>query len=964
MSYDVTRRDFLRSSALGVLSLSLSHLTLRGSAAAAGEGIQQAVSYRGWEDLYRNRWTWDKVSPATHYVNCWYQSSCNWNVYVKGGIVWREEQAGIYSQTNGAVPDFNPRGCQKGACFSNRMYDATRLRYPLKRAGERGEGKWKRVSWDEALSEIADVMVDTLTTDGPGAIHTDVGTQYSAGGPHAFGVNRTSYLLDTPVWDMNPDIGDDHQGAAVTCGKIVFCSSADDMFYSDLILIWGGNPIYTQIPNMHFINEARYKGAKIISICPDYNPSSIHVDQWVPVRVGTDAALALAISQVVVAEKLYDARFLKEQTDMALLVRSDDRLFLREADLEDGGAPDVFQAFDLATSSVSPVPRESLSLGALDPALEGEFEVETKSGKVKVRPVFEVLKERLRDYTPEKASAICGTHPEVIRRLARDIAKAKAVTGVTQSNFSKFYHGMEMERAQFLVFALCGQFGKKGSGLQAFPFLTADAVGEAFMYPNLPLPEGKRAFDRQLEPVVKALKDKGYTDEMVSYELVRGAYEKQSYVSSVLTLYFHGGLKDLMRDQRKWDPDMKRDIDEYVKLSLDKKWQYADPGTTPRVMFSEGGNFLRRFRGYPKLIEAFLPKLHLLVDINWRMSNTGRYADFVLPIAGWYERNDLRWVTPLATYIHGQEKAVDPVGESLPEWKLHCLLAKQLQERAKERGVRSFKDRQGQERPLDRIYDDLTYGGHYKEDDDVKLLTDFVKVSGNLQGVAWESIAKTGIARFTSVGNAQMNVGNATDLDPTETITPNTWHTDKKIPWPTLTRRMQFYIDHELFLELGEELPVHKEESIGGRYPLRMTGGHTRHSIHTSWRDHALMLRLQRGEPIVYLSVGDAKKRGIKDHDLVRVFNDVGSFEIRAKISPATVPGQIIVYHAWEPYMFKNGHSHQTVTPSPINPIELAGQYFHLRPMFLSHSPGESDRGVRIDVERVKGAGGPTGLRL
>ena len=96
----------------------------------------------------------------------------------------------------------------------------------------------------------------------------------------------------------------------------------------------------------------------------------------------------------------------------------------------------------------------------------------------------------------------------------------------------------------------------------------------------------------------------------------------------------------------------------------------------------------------------------------------------------------------------------------------------------------------------------------------------------------------------------------------------------------------------------------------------------------------------------------------------MRVFNDVGSFEIRAKISSGTVPGQIIVYHAWEPYMFKNSHSHQTVTPSPINPIELAGQYFHLRPMFLSHSPGENDRGVRIEVEKVKGAGAPTGLRL
>ena len=135
MSFDLTRRDFLHNSALGVLSLTLSKLRFRAVAEAAEQAIPKEVSYRGWEDVYRGKWTWDKVSPATHYVNCWYQSSCNWNIYVKDGIVWREEQAGIYSQTNAEVPDFNPRGCQKGACFSNRMYDATRLRYPLKRVG-------------------------------------------------------------------------------------------------------------------------------------------------------------------------------------------------------------------------------------------------------------------------------------------------------------------------------------------------------------------------------------------------------------------------------------------------------------------------------------------------------------------------------------------------------------------------------------------------------------------------------------------------------------------------------------------------------------------------------------------------------------------------------------------------------------------------------------------------------------
>ncbi len=74
-------------------------------------------------------------------------------------------------------------------------------------------------------------------------------------------------------------------------------------------------------------------------------------------------------------------------------------------------------------------------------------------------------------------------------------------------------------------------------------------------------------------------------------------------------------------------------------------------------------------------------------------------------------------------------------------------------------------------------------------------------------------------------------------------------------PWPTLTGRQQFYIDHPWYLEAGESLPVHKDPpGARSRYPLRINGGHTRWSIHAIWRDHALMLRLQRGEPACFLA--------------------------------------------------------------------------------------------------------------
>ena len=198
-------------------------------------------------------------------------------------------------------------------------------------------------------------------------------------------------------------------------------------------------------------------------------------------------------------------------------------------------------------------------------------------------------------------------------------------------------------------------------------------------------------------------------------------------------------------------------------------------------------------------------------------------------------------------------------------------------------------------------------------------------------------------------------IGNATDVEPNETIVANSWHVQKKMPWPTLTRRLQFYIDHPFFEELGEVLPVHKDNPrIGGDYPLQITSGHTRWAIHAAWRDHDKLLQLQRGVPVMFMSPVDASRRGIDDGDMARVYNDLGQMEIQVKLTPPVKPGQVIVYHAWEPFQFKGGDSYQGLLPSPLNPIDLAGGYFHLQPMLMMGTPECTDRGTRVEVEKAQ----------
>jgi nitrate reductase alpha subunit len=117
------------------------------------------------------------------------------------------------------------------------------------------------------------------------------------------------------------------------------------------------------------------------------------------------------------------------------------------------------------------------------------------------------------------------------------------------------------------------------------------------------------------------------------------------------------------------------------------------------------------------------------------------------------------------------------------------------------------------------------------------------------------------------------------------------------------------------------------------------------------------MLRLQRGEPALWMSAVDAGARGIADGDSVRVYNDNGAFEAIAKVAGAIQPGQVIMYHAWEPYQFKDWKGQQEVVVAPWKALHLAGGYgqIHYRPIY--GAPGHAPRGGTIEVERIEQSG-------
>jgi nitrate reductase alpha subunit len=339
-----------------------------------------------------------------------------------------------------------------------------------------------------------------------------------------------------------------------------------------------------------------------------------------------------------------------------------------------------------------------------------------------------------------------------------------------------------------------------------------------------------------------------------------------------------------------------------------------------------------------------------MVTIDWRMTSTAMQSDYVLPAAAWYERTEHKWVTPLMPFIHAGEKAAQ-FHDAKSDWEICALLAKAVDKRAAAKGAKDFKDRAGRARSFEGLYNRFTSDGKYGPTDDDKVAAAILEGASNLEGVKWEDLKKRGWARFTGIGTSIASIGTATQIKPDDTITPFTDHVFDKKPYPTLSRRIQFYLDQELYLEMGEELPVHKEPpTAGGNFPLQLTGGHTRWSIHSAWRDDKLMLQQQRGRPVMYMSMEDASVRGVADGAAVRVFNDLAEFEVMAKISPAIRPGQLILYHAWENFQFKDGKGFQNLVPSPLNPVELAGGQYHFRPMSICMQPSHTDRDTRVEV--------------
>lgn len=205
--------------------------------------------------------------------------------------------------------------CVKGYAAVEHLYHPARLKYPLKRAGAKGEGKWHRISWDEALETVAEAMNSAKERYGAESV------VFAQGAPKGFGpyFERLRNLFGTPNMITSAHVCSIPRRIAslVTYGQAPATSpdQAPDLDYPpECVLMWAVNTALTDYPGYMRLERALAQGTKLIVIDPRKTGLASRADLWLQPRPGTDLALALAMINVIVTEELYDKSFVADWT--------------------------------------------------------------------------------------------------------------------------------------------------------------------------------------------------------------------------------------------------------------------------------------------------------------------------------------------------------------------------------------------------------------------------------------------------------------------------------------------------------------------------------------------------------------------------------------------------------------------------------------------------------------------------
>jgi molybdopterin-containing oxidoreductase family molybdopterin binding subunit len=363
--------------------------------------------------------------PAHCGIDC-----CGILAHLKGGRVIKLEPADFPDKSDKRI-------CLRGLSNLEITYHPDRLKYPMKRVGERGEGKFERITWDEAFDIIINKFREISEKYGWRSIG------WVLGGPGAGTTKFGAYLRLASLTQSTRVSAWGYGDAGLPCGsRIIFGSHFPYIYlfgkfwqkeWPELLVVWGTNPGESMpLQTMRKILDAKEKGTQVVVIDPRYTVTASKADEYVGLKPGTDSALALGLMNVIFNKHLYNSEFIREYSNGPYLVRIDNGKFLRGRDIAEK-KEDAYIIWNEISSSHEIVRRSNVKKASIT----GSYTI----NGIKCKTALQLLLELAEEYPPEKTGEITGVSPQLISKLAEKIGNTKNVTFFTYMGFTRTFHG-------------------------------------------------------------------------------------------------------------------------------------------------------------------------------------------------------------------------------------------------------------------------------------------------------------------------------------------------------------------------------------------------------------------------------------------------------------------------------------------------------------------------------------------
>jgi len=817
--FKLNRRDFLKATAAAGTVMSVGSLVDTALVPKAEAATQPGVKI-----------------VRTNCRNC--TADCGVLAHIRDGRVLKIEGDPEFRRSEGAL-------CPKGLSGIQALYHPNRIKYPMKRVGKRGENKWKRISWKQAVDEISEKLMEIRSKYGAEAV---MGSTGGGGNPNFYTVARFCNSFGTPNWfepgaaqcylprtlmyGMTYGIYGTLQGQNPSLGD---SNGVEAYFYNNLdmksMILWGTAPSYSGPSQAgRVLAECRARGLKTVVIDPRFTPDAAKADIWLPLRPGTDVALGLCWIKYIIDKKLYDKEFVTKWSNMPYLVDVKTKMLVRESDIKKGGDENTYVVWDENTNSAQAIPYPYDD--KLSPALLGTYTVKGKTYKTGLQ----ILKERAEPWTLEKAGEVCWLDPkkieEAILIYAKDAFPSNIALGVATDQNPQSAQAAHMSS---ILHLLMGAVERPGAFLQRYD-------------------------------------DKGIGGRLRSSKLRKLLSEKQ--LRKRLGTIEHKGLLHWWTAQ----PNAILQAMTTGKPYKIKAW------------LERSGNKLGTAANTQAWVEG-MKDLELIVHFFMYPTSFSAYADYILPANEWLETDFHTADFNVAT----ARQAVTHIYESVNEYWFFAQLVKRCGELGHENCKRAYDPKVTAPEPpyfdtYEGALDDWSnFFGMTWEQYKKKAPFEYVPMDVFRRFYVYKEIdPKTGKPKgfATQTGKYEGYLESLITLG----------RTGKPFTTYPLPPASKDYDPLPYYMEPAES----PNNEVGKDYPLVITNGRLPYWHHTTLRNIPYLREIKPYAEI-WVNPADAAKYGVAQDDWVFVESKRGKIHAKALVTAGVAKGVVYMERFWNP---------------------------------------------------------------